>query len=155
MSTALLVLALLVPLGRRHQAQTVDLRRLHLVDFLAQLGISTRHDLESYGSPQYRAVEWLTSTTIRPWGWTTRKSKDLVLLDRYVLAVLYYSLGGDQWQDKWNFMSLEHVCEWKSSSAANDNDTVQGVSDCQPNENGVLVPTGITLCEYTYKQLLE
>jgi hypothetical protein len=35
------------------------------------------------------------------------------LIERYALAVLYFSTGGPQWASSVNFLSNDSVCDWK------------------------------------------
>ena len=95
--------------------------------------------------PQYKAFQWMVnidefdlkevyennSNALNP-----NNDYDLYLsklLERYVLAVLYYATDGDNsWKDKTNFLTVtSSVCEWNGSH--NDNDDEQ---EQEENENG-------------------
>lgn len=71
----------------------------------------SEHALFDRGSPQFRALKWLANSNITDVG-------DLhsnALLQRYVMAVLYFSTSGHEWTKKGNFLNEEkHVCEWGS-----------------------------------------
>ena len=108
---------------------------LQLLDpFLKGTG-SIAHKIPT--SPQYRAMEWIEATSLgsnegfdlSPWINLAEGIAEPLppgegerLIQRYVLAVLYHSLGGDQpttrgWTDNLNFLSHDvHECEWTSSS---------------------------------------
>ena len=62
-------------------------------------------------SPQYRALEWLSTNPP-----SIEELKFRPLMQKYMLAVLYYSTGGDQWLDNTGWMSTEDECEWFASS---------------------------------------
>mmetsp|Transcript_16415 Transcript_16415/g.35487 ORF Transcript_16415/g.35487 Transcript_16415/m.35487 type:complete len:654 (+) Transcript_16415:85-2046(+) len=96
--------------------------------------------------PHYHAVEWLEATSfnetgsfdLSPW---IDMSEDAVagplpleqeerLVQRYILAVLYFSTGGTLslteeeepstgWEDGSNFLSDKHECEWSSPKKLN------------------------------------
>jgi hypothetical protein len=183
-STAFMIAAILLPLYLRPRTQQ-DLQQhtLHIVDVLIAHEISTREDLERFGSPQQRAAEWISEDQVRQqqgYWWSRPLSSSIIggetsvsssdLLDRYVLAVLYFSLGGGgggdvvdtSWPDDLNFLSADHVCTWNTKgqqqqllAASNDNNrmnkqpspAIVGVHDCQEDEFGALIPTGIALCK--------
>ena len=49
------------------------------------------------------------------------------IVDRYVLALLYYSLDGPNWANQYGFLTDdEHVCSWNE----NEEEEVLGV-DCR------------------------
>jgi hypothetical protein len=68
----------------------------NLVDSLAVKGISQLSDLQNRQSPQGKAVDWIVNDD------SFAESNGLTELDvsfiqRYALAVFYFSLGGDAW----------------------------------------------------------
>jgi hypothetical protein len=68
--------------------------------------------LRDDSSPQFRALHWLAdddpavldlySTPIR------------ILVERYVLVVLYFATLGENWVSQLNFLSVSSVCEWNN-----------------------------------------
>lgn len=99
-ATTVLLLAVLLPLRKQHDL--LKQQTLHVVDFLVSHGISTREDLESLGSAQYRAAQWISKDASdqvgrrRSWSGGRNDPVSLDLIDRYVVAVLYFSLGGGE-----------------------------------------------------------
>jgi hypothetical protein len=79
----------------------------------AVLSISSSKDLKNSSSPQARALRWLVyddalnvSETDIPW-----------LRQRYTMAVLYYSTGGDtSWTSSLHFLEPIHECMWWNGS---------------------------------------
>jgi hypothetical protein len=59
---------------------------------------------------QFRALEWLVYEDLKEV--TLDNSSLQMLRERYVLALLYFATGGDQWTVNYNFMSPLHVCQW-------------------------------------------
>jgi hypothetical protein len=158
LSTAFVIAAVILPLYLRRTQQDLQLKTLHVVDFLIAHDISSREDLERYGSPQYRAAKWISEDQVRQqqhswWpigGWYSVFPD---VLDRYIIAVLYFSLGGGEvWPEELNFMTPQHICTWNTKRQplpSNGSDIIMpsslGVHECQEDEFGTLVPTGIAL----------
>ena len=84
-----------------------------------------REDLTKFldpASPQSQALAWLQDDpiTLTP-GRSTR-----TVLERYVLAVLYYSTSGPSWRD--DYLSDDDVCTWNNGRpATNDTESLAGV----------------------------
>jgi hypothetical protein len=118
-------------------------RTNEVINFLVQHGISKWDDFQNPATPQYKAAKWIADRD----GLRVKVSTKHAFLDRYVLAVLFYALGGDTtWPDDLNFMADDHVCTWvKEQENPLGNDlTMMGVHGCQ-NIDGELVPIGIAL----------
>jgi hypothetical protein len=62
-------------------------------------------------SPQYQAMEWIRTPN------NQGIYSDRIFLQRYALATLYYSTGGDQWTDSDDWLSETTECDWFSSSS--------------------------------------
>lgn len=65
--------------------------------------------LENKNTAQYAALDWLAN---KDSGSTYSAADDVRVLQRYVLATLYYSTGGMNWDKQYNFLSEDHECEW-------------------------------------------
>jgi hypothetical protein len=51
----------------------------------------------------------------------------VIIVERYVLAVLYFATSGEGWGDQRNFLSPSSVCEWhmwERGVACNEDDLV-------------------------------
>jgi len=48
------------------------------------------------------------------------------IIQRCVLAVLYYSKQGENWRHPLNFLSNEDMCEWKGAGSFDDVNGLQG-----------------------------
>ena len=83
----------------------------------------------SLTTPQYSALKWLADDDEA----VIDLSNEVMLIQRYSLAVLYFSSGGeDSWTDTLNFTSGLNECEWYSVKAG----IRHGVAEC--SEDGVL-----------------
>ena len=85
--------------------------------------VSDPTDLATPGTPQYDAAEWIISTDE-----SVRCPDDEKLVQRYVMALFYFSTNGDDWNqcgqnddtcglmtpfiDDEKFLSSSHECEW-------------------------------------------
>lgn len=89
--------------------------RAQLVEYFVVHGVSPRFALEQSTSPQGMAVEWLAGRDGQnlavPEG-DLSSSEGYALLERYVLAILYYSTNGPQWRSRTGFLSDNDVCTW-------------------------------------------
>ena len=89
-------------------------------NYLASREISNLVDLETEGTPQNRALTWIADGDIlrRP---IPIGLDDAYLFDqRYVLAVLYYSLNGDGWDFPTGFLAEVSECDWNFGLASTD-----------------------------------
>lgn len=68
--------------------------------------------LSDPSSPQSRACGWLSSNDKSG----LKKPSDFGYIQRYVMVVLYYSMGGENWVQQDNWLDPElNVCDWSSS----------------------------------------
>ena len=89
-------------------------------------------------SPQYQALYWISnSDTLQ------RSISDPLLIQRYVLAVLYFATGGDtnHWANQINWLQPVHECDWKSEG---------GIRKCDSDQNVI----DISLCMFDYHNAL-
>jgi len=101
--------------------------------------VSTSESLDDTSSPQNRALEWLCFHDELE----LPSNEQQEITQRYILAVLYYSLGGSDWTVDCDFLSAAHECDWFDVDT--DASSVKGVTDC--NED--LKVTRIMICKYT------
>jgi hypothetical protein len=102
-------------------------------------------------TPQYYAVQWLAhGDGLQK---SVPKNNNVHYNERYVMAVLYFSLGGPQWTHQLNFLSPEHICAWYQEFeviTGKDQDldqsySVYGVHACRDDGTGALAPHAIYL----------
>ena len=99
-------------------------RLLATIDMLIDNGISDREALEVQGTPQNLAAEWMANVDSLQYevpvrGMPFADSYDFI--QRYVLAVLYYSTGGSEsWKNNLDFLSDNHECGWFHSEDFTD-----------------------------------
>ena len=73
-------------------------------------------------SPQYQALQWLLyeDTKFNNTDFHNSSSSLIDLMDkserlimeRYIMAVFYFSTGGEEWYDQFEFLSPSSICDW-------------------------------------------
>uniref|UniRef100_A0A7S4AE23 Leucine-rich repeat-containing N-terminal plant-type domain-containing protein n=1 Tax=Pseudo-nitzschia australis TaxID=44445 RepID=A0A7S4AE23_9STRA len=84
---------------------------------ILELELSSKYDIETIGTPQYHAVHWLASVD-----GAKLKATNTYAMQRYALAVLFYSTAGTEdhvnpnkngkWIDQTNWMTEAGLCSW-------------------------------------------
>jgi hypothetical protein len=99
--------------------------------------------LQNVTSPQFRAFTWILQDVAR-----IETSRD-VILQRYVMAVVYYALDGDNWQTNEKWLSKESICSWHSSGGGPgticSDDGILKVFDLNRNNLQGTLPTELAL----------
>lgn len=80
---------------------------IDLLPFLSSVSFDGGAALQSHGTPQNNAYEWLAGEANLEWYNDERKT-----IQRYVLATLYYSTNGDSWGDNSGWLSDDDECSW-------------------------------------------
>jgi len=82
-------------------------------------GLSSEVVLRAKNSAQNRAVRWLANVD-------GAAHDDQFLLQRYTMAVLFYSTSGNGWKDKTNWMTNKGYCSWFGVECAMKSATFEG-----------------------------
>lgn len=86
-------------------------------DYLISNGISTEADLNTDGSPQQKALNFISvadGAKVPVPGGDKNTPDGYDFMTRYVLSVLYYQTLGDRWVYSLNFLQPFSVCYWYS-----------------------------------------
>lgn len=114
-------------------------------EFLTQNNYATNEKLSNPSTPQYKAALWIANEDqdnldipVNTVGSASNR-----FLQRYVLAVLYYSLGGDEWTQSFNFLSSNHECSWNEEMKDENNEVfaVGASCDTQLQVDSLLIPS--------------
>lgn len=81
---------------------------------LLALSVSDSADLTNTSSAQFQAACWIVHQDSLHDDEASRTF--LSMLQRYILAVLYFSTHGETWKDSFGFLSEAHECEWHNST---------------------------------------
>lgn len=92
-----------------------------LIDYLVGQGVSDASDLQDTTTPQYKAARWLAvedgaNIPIPANGITLVGGYRYIF--RYVMALNYFALGGDEWDDSFNFLTDDDICYWHNYQLA-------------------------------------
>jgi hypothetical protein len=88
-----------------------------VIAYMVNTSVSDLTDLLTIGSPQNRAAIWMAeqdeADIAVPNGNTTALESYNYMV-RYVMAVFYYSTGGDNWNVQYFSMTFAPVCDWNN-----------------------------------------
>ena len=73
--------------------------------------------IDETSTPQEKAFQWLNFQNATE----VQTCFPYFTLQKYVLAVLYYSTGGEDWAQQGNFLTDDNVCLWKGVFCGEDN----------------------------------
>lgn len=101
--------------------------------------ISSKESLEDVASPQRQALEWLSFSDE-----AQLSPLDTSIKERYLLALLYFTWGGNYWFDSTDFLSGKNACFWKGVTC--NNDAVIAIQLPRNNVMGGSIP--IEICDF-------
>jgi hypothetical protein len=81
---------------------------------------SERQDLEKSGTPQFFASKWIADEDLRALEIpaSTEYNESFQFVQRYILAVFYFSTGGQDWKFDTAFVGPRSECDWSFSLKA-------------------------------------
>jgi hypothetical protein len=115
-------------------------RECLLGEILLQNEVSGAEALLDDSSPQFRALRWLANDD--PMVLDMDSSPTLV--ERYIVAVLYFATSGEGWEDQRNFLSAIAVCEWNNDligTVCNEDDLVVDLNLRKSKHEEVTIPS--------------
>jgi hypothetical protein len=83
-----------------------------LAEILLQNEVLDAEALQEDSSPQFQALRWLANEDTAVLDLDSTPT--VILVQRYVLAVLYFATSGEAWRDEGNFLSASSVCMWNN-----------------------------------------
>lgn len=101
-------------------------------DCLTEHGVSDPDLMSTEGTPQYEAVQWMihTDRTKVPHPSSSDHEK-YRFISRYVMALIYFSLGGPTWFVQLNWLSKKDFCAWQERDRI-DNPGIYCLPDGSP-----------------------
>jgi hypothetical protein len=78
--------------------------------FRSVLGSVSEEGLDDPNSTQFKALNWIANED--PANTTVGITPDETIKQRYVAALLYFALGGENWINKYNFLMGLPICSW-------------------------------------------
>jgi hypothetical protein len=110
--------------------------------YILQASPGSTNALSDTSSPQYQAMEWLSSDP-----YFSQRSNPKSLF-RWALVTLYYSTDGSQWTNSAGWLSGSDECTWFTSNTATLNCNGAGFfADLELNENNLhgTIPSELSL----------
>ncbi len=91
-----------------------DVERFEQVKtLLTDGGITSATEFQQPTSPQYKAAAWISNDDELEMDIPASIDEDSYLfVQRYVMAVFYYALGGENWINTASFLTGEDTCDW-------------------------------------------
>jgi Leucine-rich repeat (LRR) protein len=86
-------------------------RFVDIATLISNMGWASASILRQPGSPQMQAVDWLANDD--PMQLDVDATEEF--MNRYLLATIYYALGGWNWSYDLHWLSANKVCDWKTS----------------------------------------
>uniref|UniRef100_A0A7S4QR66 Uncharacterized protein n=1 Tax=Ditylum brightwellii TaxID=49249 RepID=A0A7S4QR66_9STRA len=125
---------------------TIEEKRMEDIKSIISPHISTPESLQLLHTPQYRALYWLAVEDGRRLTIPTSSTQKSKLIQRYILALLYFALDGKRWVHDFKFMTALDECRW-NMQVEDENGEVYtgGVGGC---DNYGLIQT-IALCKFS------
>jgi hypothetical protein len=126
-------------------------RKDRIIKYLADLGITSEIELTLSGTPQNMAVEWMAFDDEFEIAIPDTPKKDSPFVERYALAVFYFSTNGGSWTHGMKFLTGVHHCEWHDDFLTNTGSILRlGVSECATSEStgGGKLATVLSLRKY-------
>jgi hypothetical protein len=116
-----------------------------LVALLSTVSADEGAALRDPTSPQFAAMQWIRSPN------NAGIYNDRIFLQRYALATLYYSTGGDQWKSSELWLTDATECNWVSSTC-DEEGYIMEISLANNNLRGTVPPEldllSDSLCKY-------
>lgn len=102
-----------------------------LYNFVAANSLDNGAALEDPSSPQYQALKWLYQNA------NLNEYADTQRMQRYAMAVLYFSTNGQEWTVSDNWLSDLPECEWYNKGVTFCDAVSSGVSNFDLNGNNL------------------
>jgi hypothetical protein len=106
--------------------------------YMINAGVSDSTILASFGTPQFRAGTWLAEQDGANMAVPTTGIKSLSgykYMTRYVMAVLFFSTDGINWDSPLDFMTEKNVCDWNASFTNDGKNYFRKGIVCEPQAN--------------------
>lgn len=106
--------------------------------YMINMGVSESTAFASFGTPQFRAATWLADQDGANFAVPTVGITSLTgyqYMTRYVLAVLFFSTDGINWDEPLEFMTEKSVCDWKASFTNDGQNYFRKGVVCEPHAN--------------------
>jgi hypothetical protein len=108
-----------------------------LTEILLQNGVADAEALQDKSSPQFLALRWLANNDAEVLDLDSTSTMSIV--ERYVVAVLYFATSGEGGLNVLSFLTATSVCEWKGISCNRDDLVVGLLLGTSKHEEGIVL----------------
>ena len=100
------------PLGALYLAEETAARHEAVRTIVALISREEDNNiLEDLNSQRFKALDWITRID-QLWGPVDDPEREWKVRQRYFMALLYFSTGGEGWNEDANFVTDEDECKW-------------------------------------------
>ena len=127
-------------------------------DFLTRYSISHGDNLKDLTTPQYLAAVWIADHDVLTYKIPDSPTDDAYMnfVQRYVLAVFYFSTGGHGWKNQDLFLDKAHECAWYTPDHLVDGEVVAlGVTCDNEGQVSALLMRKYSLLSILYCGILQ
>ncbi len=116
-----------------------------LVEILLQNEVADAEALQDDSSPQFLALRWLANNDTMVLDQDS--TRPVILVERYVLALLYFATSAEGGLNVLHFLSASSVCEWNNEQ----NQDSSGLRGAVCNEHDLVVD--LNLCKSKHEEV--
>lgn len=141
---ACVIFFVVAPMLQESANATSDMERFESLKSLAST-ISGGGIIQDTESPQFRALEWLSNEDEA--GYSVLVSPYREIVERYIIAVVYFSLSGSAWSQQYDFLTPKHTCAWNRYDEPN-NDSFGVICNERGNVREIILSKYAVKCSY-------
>jgi hypothetical protein len=117
--------------NKSNESQLDEGRTARVIQFLFATQVSDLPDLKNRNAPQHLAAAFVADGDIFHEEMSGENARRFV--ERYVLTLIYYQLGGQEWTYNLKFLSGRDHCEWWDKFSTSAGDTLHMGVLCDEN----------------------
>jgi hypothetical protein len=117
--------------NKSNESQLEEGRTARVIQFLFATQVSDLPDLKNRNAPQHLAAAFVADGDIFHEEMSGENARRFV--ERYVLTLIYYQLGGREWTYSLKFLSGRDHCEWWDKFSTSSGDTLHMGVLCDEN----------------------
>ena len=109
-----------------------ELRYNNAFNFIQDIQLSPKEHMQDSDAAQHKALVWLSTQDVGTDNIPTNMESPGAnkFAQRYILAVLYYALGGSNWEFGNDFLSDYDECDWNRGLSAENNKSYKFGASC-------------------------
>ena len=128
-----LAVVLTMQLKKEEELGTSISQKERLISLLTSRGVSYEELLRKFSTAEGQALAFLTEEDWdgdMAWLYNDIEKNSRKIIERYILALIYFECGGAEWFHGYNFLSPQNQCDWNTIFPNNGDATIEGVTSC-------------------------